>query len=90
LREIATERAVIALGISSVSFRWYGMSRLLSRASAVVFERYRLVICRLLTGVFAVRSKVGLIVGFPCSIPGLSVYAGGRATMQYLALILCV
>lgn len=77
----------IAVGISSASFAWYGLSCLVSRKMVPEFERYRLGRVRLLTGSLQVAASVGLALGYLFSRPLLLVSAGGLATMMLLAVI---
>lgn len=80
----------VAVGISSASFAWYGLSCLSSQAMVVEFERFRLARYRVLTGVLQVAASVGLVAGLLIGVRGrplLIASAGGLTIMMLLALL---
>ena len=75
-----------ALGLSSASFAFYGISCFVWDAMVPEFERYQLGRFRRLTGGLQVAASIGLIAGYWYP-PLLVVSAGGLAAMMVAAMI---
>ena len=80
---------MIAAGISSAAFVWYGASCFVSRTTAAEFDRYRLARYRALTGALQLAGGVGLLVGLRYR-PLLQLSAVGLAAMMFLGVLVHV
>ena len=80
---------MIAAGVSSAAFVWYGASCFVSRATAAEFERYRLAPYRALTGALQLAGGVGLLVGLRYR-PLLQLSAAGLAAMMFVGVLVHV
>lgn len=75
---------IIALGISTICFGWYGAGCFVSQRLKAEFVRYRLARLRGLIGFLQIGASLGLLLGLQFR-PLLLVSSGGLTLMMLLA-----